>query len=112
MPTTPTILKKWMLRWCGCGPSDCQKRLVEGARRAATAQPGLDEETVQLAREEISLQPGGGGGEEVVTSVVVWSGGSAVGCRWLGSRTQLRVARLPLQEAFLVQELRVLGGSV
>lgn len=51
-----------MFRWCGCGPSDCQNWDVEGERRAGTPQPGFEEETVQEAREEISLRPEGGGG--------------------------------------------------
>jgi hypothetical protein len=42
-----------MLRWCGCGPSDCQKSAVVA---------------------EISLVPGGGGGGEVLASAAVWSG--------------------------------------
>lgn len=57
-----TCLKKWMLRRCGCGPSDCQKRAVEGERSCGTEQPGLLLDTVQEARLEISLSPGGRGG--------------------------------------------------
>ncbi len=65
MLTTSTSLKKWMLRWCGCGPSDCQNWDVEGARSAVTPQPGFEEETVHDAREEISLNPEGAGGGAV-----------------------------------------------
>ena len=57
-----TILKKWMLRKCGWGPSDCQNRAVDGLRNAATPHPGLLLLTVQLASDEISLRPGGGAG--------------------------------------------------
>jgi hypothetical protein len=38
---------------------------VDGARSAATPQPGFEEETVHEARDEISLSPGGGGGGAV-----------------------------------------------
>ena len=51
-----------MFRWCGWGPSDCQNKDVLGERRAGIPQPGFELETVQEAREEISLRPGGGGG--------------------------------------------------
>ena len=63
-----TILKKCMFKWCGCGPSDCQNKLVVGARSAATAQPGLLDETVQQASEEMSFRPGGAGGGAVDAS--------------------------------------------
>lgn len=49
-----TSLKKWMLRRCGWGPSDCQNCDVDGFRRASTPQSGLKVETVQDARAEIS----------------------------------------------------------
>ena len=60
MWTMETSLKKWMLRRCGCGPSDCQNCEVSGERRARTPLPGFAELTVQEAREEISFRPGGG----------------------------------------------------
>lgn len=62
MCTIETSLKKWMLRMCGCGPSDCQKWDVSGDRRAATPLPGLAVLTVHEASDEISLRPGGGNG--------------------------------------------------
>lgn len=49
-----TSLKKWMLRRCGWGPSDCQNCDVDGFRRASTPQSGLKVETVQDARADIS----------------------------------------------------------
>ena len=68
-----TCLKKWMVRRCGCGPSDCQNREVDGWRRAEIPHPGLLVLTVQLAREEISFKPGGGscvlGSGDAVVSV-------------------------------------------
>jgi hypothetical protein len=57
-----TCLKKWMLRRCGWGPSDCQKREVLGERSWGIEQPGLLLETVHEARLEISLRLGGRGG--------------------------------------------------
>ena len=52
-----------MFSRCGCGPSDCQNSAVDGLRSCGMLQPGLLEPTVQEAREEISLRPGGRGGE-------------------------------------------------
>lgn len=49
-----TSLKKWILRRCGWGPSDCQNCDVDGFRKASTPQSGLKVETVQDARAEIS----------------------------------------------------------
>lgn len=39
-----------------------------GERRAGIPQPGFEEETVQEAREEISLRPSGGGGGAMARS--------------------------------------------
>lgn len=66
MPAISTSLKKWMFSRCGCGPSDCQNRLVEGARSCGTAQPGFAVETVHDARPEMSLKCGGSGGGPVI----------------------------------------------
>lgn len=57
-----------MFKWWGCGPSDCQNWVVLGERRAGIPQPGFEEETVQEAREEISLRPSGGGGGAMARS--------------------------------------------
>jgi hypothetical protein len=62
MPAIATILKKWIFKWWGCGPSDCQKKFVLGVLNAVTEHPGLLDDTVQHAREDISLRPGGVGG--------------------------------------------------
>jgi len=51
-----TSLKKWIFSVCGCGPSDCQNWVGDGCRRAVVPQEGLCVETVQDAREEISLR--------------------------------------------------------
>lgn len=56
-----TSLKKCSVNVCGCGPSDCQYCDGEGFRSAATPLPGLDVETVQEAREEISRRLAGRG---------------------------------------------------
>jgi hypothetical protein len=70
MRTTATSLKKWRVRVCGCGPSDCQYCAGEWCRSAATPQPGLDVETVHDARDEISRRLGGSGdGDRSVQSV-------------------------------------------
>ena len=51
-----TSLKKCKFKKCGWGPSDCQNWAVDGWRSCGIEQPGLEEETVQEAREEISLR--------------------------------------------------------
>lgn len=61
MRTTATSLKKWRVKVCGWGPSDCQYCAGEGLRRAATPQPGLEVETVQEASDEISRKLAGKG---------------------------------------------------
>lgn len=74
MRTIATSLKKCSVNVCGWGPSDCQYCWGEGFRRAATPQPGLDVETVQEARDEISRRFGGTGDGDRSTTVSSFEG--------------------------------------
>ena len=49
-----------------------------GARRAATPQPGLLDDTVHDAKEEISFRPGGGGGGAVGRSTCAFGSGGDI----------------------------------
>lgn len=99
-----TSLKKWMLRRCGWGPSDCQNCDVDGFLRASTPQSGLKVETVQDARAEISRRwerdGSGAAGPEVVSQEagarrLLWGG--QMGEWYVGEFTIIQRSRIFLR---------------